>query len=160
MIIIREITPADNKAIASIVKEVMGGEFNADPKTTVIGDPSLNTMHENYQIPKAAYYVAEIDNKVVGGCGIKQLDGSKENICELQRMFLLQEARGKNIGKELLEKCISKAKEFGYKLMYLESLSNMKDAKKLYDKFGFKEIDTPMGNTGHGGCNVWMTLEL
>ncbi|MGZ5281630.1 MAG: GNAT family N-acetyltransferase, partial [Bacteroidia bacterium] len=89
-----------------------------------------------------------------------KLDGSEENICELQRMYLLPEARGKGIGQKLMDKCIEKASEFSYEKMYLESLSNMKDAYKLYTKNGFVKIEEPLGNTGHGGCNVFMLKEI
>lgn len=159
MITIREIESRDNAPIANVVRQVMT-EFGADPKTTILGDPSLHTMFENYQKKRAAYFVAELDGKVVGGAGVTQLDGSNENVCELQRMFLLPEARGKKVGKQLLELCISKAREFNYDSVYLESLNSMVDARKLYDKSGFKEVSQPMGATGHGGCEVWMVLNL
>ncbi len=159
MVEIRKIQPADNEAIGAIIKQVMT-EFGADPKTTVLGDPSINSMYENYQVRNTVYYIAELNGRIVGGCGIKKLDGSEEGICELQRMFLLPEARGKKIGKRMLELCISKAEEFGYKKIYLESLTQMEAARMLYSKNGFKQIDSPMGKTGHGGCNVWMVLDL
>lgn len=156
---IRKIRPEDNVAIAAVVKEVME-EFNADPKTTVLGDPSLHTMYQNYQEPRAVYYVIEINGKVAGGCGVRKLDGGDENICELQRMFLLKETRGKGIGKELLQLCLSEAKGFGYKQMYLESLKQMTGAIALYESAGFKRLSEPLGNTGHGGCDVNMILDL
>ena len=157
--LIREIRIEDNKIIAGIIRTVMS-EFDADPKTTILGDPTLYTMFNNYQIPKAVYYVIEDGGKVVGGCGIKHLDNSNENICELQRMFLLPSARGKNFGKSLIELCLKKAGEFGYYQIYLETLSQMKTAIKLYEKYGFEMTSTPLGNTGHSGCNIYMVLKL
>jgi len=156
---IRKIEINDNSIIASIVKEVMT-EYKADPKTTVLGDPRLLTMYQNYQDARAEYFVAESENKIVGGAGIKQLDGGDINICELQRMFLLKEARGKGIGKKLMQLCIKSAKKFGYKTIYIESLGGMHEAISLYRSFGFKEIDMPLGATGHGGCDVNMILEI
>lgn len=156
---IREIRPGDNSALREIIKKVMT-EFNADPKTTVLGDPSINTMFENYQEPRAAYYVVEDNGTIFGGCGIRQLDGGPKNICELQRMFLLPEARGKGFGKKLIDLCISKAKEFSYTRIYLESLGQMDSAIALYEKSGFKKIPKSLGNTGHGGCDVFMVLDI
>jgi putative acetyltransferase len=157
---IRLIVPEDNSAIADVVRKVMT-EYGADPKTTILGDPSLNSMYENYDNKRAVYFVAENESgKIVGGAGIKQLDGSDENVCELQRMFLLPEARGKGLGKKLINLCITKAREMNYDKIYLESLSNMNDAIRLYTASGFKTIPKPMGATGHGGCNVFMTLDL
>ncbi len=159
MLQFREILPEDNSAIAAIVKAAMT-EFGANPKTTVLGDPSLNTMYENYRQPRAAFYVALLDGTIVGGSGVKQLDGSAENICELQRMFLTPETRGKGIGKKLMEMCLAKAKEFGYEKVYLESLPQMKAAIALYRNSGFTDIPQPLGDTRHKGCSVWMILQL
>jgi putative acetyltransferase len=157
---IRLIVPEDNAAIADVVRKVMT-EYGADPKTTILGDPSLNTMYQNYDNKRSVYFVVENEmGKVVGGAGLKQLDGSEENICELQRMFLLPEARGKGLGKKLIQLCITKSKEMKYDKMYLESLSNMDSAIGLYTSSGFKRIPKSMGNTGHGGCDVFMTLDL
>ncbi len=157
--LIREITKQDNQLIAEIIRSVMK-EFDADPKTTIIGDPTLDTMFANYQSPKSIYYIIEENKIVVGGCGIKQLENTDENICELQRMFLLPSSRGKGFGKLLIDLCINKGKEFGYDEIYLETLSQMKKAISLYEKAGFKKINAPKGNTGHTGCNVQMLMRL
>ena len=157
--LVREIKKSDNEIIASIIRSVMK-EFDANPKTTILGDPTLDTMFQNYQTPRAVYYIIEEDNKVVGGCGIKQLDNSVENICELQRMFLLPTSRGKGFGRQLIELCIKRAKEFGYDEIYLETLGDMKKAQLLYLDLGFKRIDKSKGNTGHRGCDVYMALSV
>ena len=157
--LIREITLQDNKIIAEIIRTVMK-EFDADPKTTIIGDPTLDTMFNNYQSSKSIYYIIEDNDAVVGGCGIKHLDNTPENICELQRMFILPASRGKGYGKLLIDLCIHKAKEFGYDEIYLETLSQMKKAINLYELTGFKKINGPKGNTGHSGCNVQMIMPL
>ena len=159
MIEIRQISFADNKTIASIIKEVMM-EFRADPTTTVLGDPTIHTMYENYQASNAIYYVALLNNKIVGGCGIRKLEGTRKNICELQRMFLLPDARGKKIGKQLMDLCIVAAKKFRYDKIYLESLKQMESARVLYEIQGFVSIKKPLGNTAHGGCDVWMIMNL
>lgn len=156
---IREITKQDNQIIATIVRSAMK-EFNANPRTTIIGDPTLDTMFENYESPGSIYYIIEDNNIVAGGCGIKHLENTEENICELQRMFLLPSSRGKGYGKLLLDLCIKKAKEFGYEEIYLETLSQMKKAINIYEIAGFKKIINPKGNTGHSGCNVYMMLKL
>ena len=157
--LIREITIEDNEIIASIIRTVMK-EFHADPKTTILGDPTLDNMFTNYQSTGSAYFILEENDVVVGGCGLKHLDNSKENICELQRMFLLPESRGKGYGKKLIDLCLKKAREFGYEFIYLETLSQMKKAIQIYETAGFKKINNPKGNTGHSGCNVYMSMTL
>jgi putative acetyltransferase len=154
-----QIRKEDNAALAEVIRTVMK-EFDADPETTIIGDPFLNTMYQNYQYPKSTYFVLLHNNKVVGGCGINKLDFANDNTCELQRMFILPSYRGKGFGTSLMKHCMEKAKEYGYDKIYLETLSEMKAAIRLYEKSGFQKIKQRLGNTGHTGCDVCMALEL
>ncbi len=156
---IRTIRAEDNALIAGIIRSVMQ-EFNADPQTTVLGDPTVDRMFETYREASAVYYVVEQEDEVVGGCGIRQLDGTAEKVCELQRMFLTSAARGKGIGEALLKKCLEDAAAFGYEKVYLESLPDMKVALGLYEKNGFTKIPKAMGCTGHGGCDIYMVKSL
>src|ERR1043166_1467115 len=154
---LRKIKFEDNPVIASIVRSVMQ-EYGADPKTTVLGEPVLDTMFQNYQLPRCVYFIAEENNVIAGGCGVAPLAGGDDDTCELQRMFLKKEARGKGIGKALMEACFKSAREFGYKKMYIESFSNMDRALRLYRSYGFQPLPGPLGSTGHSGCNVHMVI--
>ena len=89
-----------------------------------------------------------------------QLDNSDENICELQKMYLLPEGRGLGLGKSLIDNCIEKAIEFGFESCYIETMTYMEDAQKLYKKVGFYNLDKQLGNTGHSSCQVWMLKKL
>ena len=157
--IIRKIQQLDNKQIAEVIRQV----FISDdyPKTgTAFADSQLDFMFETYDKPKSIYFVVEDDGKIFGGAGVSQLDNSDENICELQKMYFLQEARGKGIGFEMIQKCLQKAKEFNYEKCYLETLPEMLNAQKLYLKVGFEYLCAPLGDTGHTSCPVWMIKEL
>ena len=164
--ILREIEKGDNEQIASVIRDV----FIADnyPKTgTAFADSQLDFMFEAYNKPKSIYFVVidtEINSsfygKIIGGAGVSQLENSKENICELQKMYFLQEARGKGIGFKMIQKCLEKATEFGYEKCYLETLPEMLTAQKLYTKVGFEYLSEPLGGTGHTSCPVWMIKEL
>jgi len=46
--------------------------------------------------------------------------------------------------------------------VYLETMPELKQALKVYEKFGFRYLEGPMGNSGHTGCSLWMlkTLEV
>lgn len=158
-IIIREIQPKDNEQIAAVIREV----FISDdyPKSgTAFADKQLDFMFEAYDKPRATYFVVVVDGKIVGGAGVSQLDNSTENICELQKMYFLQETRGKGIGYQMILQCLRKATEFGYEKCYLETLPEMLTAQHLYKKAGFEYLCEPMGNTGHTTCPVWMIKTL
>jgi putative acetyltransferase len=158
-ILIREIQSEDNQQIANVIREV----FIVDnyPKTgTAFADQQLDFMFETYDRPKAIYYVLEKEGKIIGGAGISQLDNSDENICELQKMYFLHEARGKGLGFRVIQMCLEKATAFGFEKCYLETLPEMKTAQHLYIKSGFEYIDAPLGATCHTSCPIWMIKEL
>jgi putative acetyltransferase len=157
--IIREIQQKDNAALAKIVRSVIL-EMGAPTIGTAYEDNATDQLFETYQKEKAIYFVLEHNQKVVGGAGIAQLDNFDGNVCELQKMYFLPEARGRGLGSKMIIVCLEKAKEFGFESCYLETLPYMKDAVKLYKKNGFRNLDKPMGNTCHYSCDVWMIKNL
>lgn len=158
-IIIREIEVTDNTAVANLIREILL-ELGAPKVGTAYEDKTLDRLAEVYKKDKAVYFVIENQGKVVGGAGISKLENSAENICELQKMYFLPEARGKGYGAKMMKKCIDAAKRFGYKKCYLETLPYMKSAVKLYLRSGFVALEAPLGNTGHYSCSEWMIKEL
>ena len=157
--VIRKIEQKDNAAVAEIVRTVMM-ELGAPKVGTAYADPNLDTMFETYQNPNAVYFVVEQEGKIIGGAGIQRLDNGEETICELQKMYFLSQARGLGLGAKMITLCLEKAKEFGFKKCYLETMPFMIDAQKLYNKTGFYNINGSMGNTGHSYCSVWMLKDL
>ncbi|MDO9261196.1 MAG: GNAT family N-acetyltransferase [Flavobacteriaceae bacterium] len=158
-VLIREITMHDNEQIAQVIRDVLI-EFGVPKVGTAYADVALDRMYQTYDVQKATYFVVEIDGKVMGGAGIKQLDNYKGNVCELQKMYFSSEIRGLGIGQKLMRFCLEKAKEFGFEKCYLETMPYMTDAQKLYQKVGFDYLDKPMGDTGHYSCPVWMLKDL
>lgn len=156
--IIRPIEKRDNEQIAQIIRSVMT-EYGATGTGYSIMDNEVDRMYEAYS-DRAKYYVVEKDGKILGGSGVSQLIGGDEDTCELKKMYFLNELRGLGFGEKLLELCLEAVKELGYKKCYLETLSHMHAAQKLYEKFGFKKLDKPMGNTGHFKCNCWYVREV
>ena len=156
---IRNIRPDDNAVLAKIVKDTMA-EFGVNRPNTVYYDPTTNALFEMFQKERSIYNVAEINNKIVGGAGIYPTDSLPNDTCELVKMYLVPKARGLGLGRILIEKCLQQAKDLGYKKIYLESMPELKQALKVYEKFGFEYLKGPMGNSGHTGCDLWMIKEL
>jgi len=75
-------------------------------------------------------------------------------------MYLAKQARGLGLGKLMISKCLHVAKEMGFTKVYLESMPELKQALNVYEKFGFKYLDKPLGNSGHCGCDLWMLKEI
>ncbi len=156
---IREIQNTDNQAIAQLIRVVFD-ELHIPKTGTAYEDPYLDFMFEEYRKPKSAYFVVENNGKIIGGAGVAPLENEAETICELQKMYFLPEARGLGLGNQMMEICLKAATSFGYKKCYLETMPFMHDAQKLYKKSGFENICSPMGNTGHTSCPVWMIKNL
>ncbi len=156
-IVIRPIQPEDNEAVCHIIRTVLE-EYGGKIPGTAYYDKDTEQMYQAYQKPRAAYFVAEVDGKVVGGCGVQHLNGTDKNIAELQKLYVLKEYRGLGLGKKLVDKSIEFAKQAGYEAIYLETFENMIEAQNLYKKFGFRHIDYRLGGTGHYSCPVWMLL--
>ncbi len=156
--IIRPIELKDNKAVAKMVRTVLI-ELGVPKVGTAYEDVSLDKMYETYMPKAMQYFVVEEEGEIIGGAGIGPLEGEKE-VCELQKMYFLDKARGKGIGSEMMNTCIAYAQKNEYKQCYLETMPYMKAAQKLYKKTGFEYLETPMGNTGHYSCPVWMLKKL
>jgi len=156
---IRGIKSADNPFLARIVKDTLA-EFGANHPGTVYYDPTTDALFELFQQEGAAYFVAELNGKIVGGGGIYPTEGLPEATCELVKMYMLPEGRGSGLGRTLIEKNLAWAKEAGYKQVYLETMPELKQALKVYAKFGFEYLKGPMGNRGHTGCSLWMLKRL
>ena len=156
----RPITPADDAAVASIIRTVMPA-FGADGPGFAIHDPEVNAMSVAYGVPGAAYLVVEDGaGRVIGGGGLAKLEGGPDGVCELKKMYFLPEARGTGTGEALLRHCLKVAKDLGYRTCYLETLTGMDAAQKLYRKVGFQALCGPLGNTGHHGCDRWFAMAL
>ena len=158
-VVIRPILQKDNAAVAEVIRQVLV-DLGVPKVGTAYADKSLDCMYENYNVPKATYFVAELNGKILGCAGVAQLENYDSDTCELQKMYFLEEARGKGLGSKMMDACISKAREYRFKKCYLETMPYMKDAQKLYKKTGFKYIDYRMGDTGHYSCPVFMLLNL
>ena len=159
-LIFRPIRPQDDAAVAAIIRAVMP-EFGADGHGFAIHDAEVGRMAEAYAAPGAAYFVVEDERgRVMGGGGFAKLEGGEDGVCELKKMYFLPQARGTGMGERLLRFLIEAARKVGHRTMYLETLTGMDAAMKLYAKMGFKPLCKPMGSTGHTGCDRWYTMGL
>ncbi|MFX1568566.1 MAG: GNAT family N-acetyltransferase [Promethearchaeota archaeon] len=100
-------------------------------------DEELNTLPGHYAPPKGSILIAYYKENLAGCVALRQF---QDDICEMKRLYVRSEFRGKKIGKALSKEIIQKAKELDYKFMRLDTLPFMKEAITLYSDLGFKEI--------------------
>lgn len=154
--VIREIEQKDNAVVEQIIRTCLI-EFGGNREGTAWCDPDLGRFSEIYDKPAHKYWVIEDQNgNVVGGAGIGELT---EDVCELQKMYCLTEARGTGIAQYLMDICLDYAKQY-YKKCYLETFENMIAANKFYQKNGFIALEKPYLETEHFSCDAWYIKEL
>ncbi len=157
--LIRTIQHNDDKALATIIRDTLT-EFKANKPGTVYFDETTDHLSEVFKTAGSIYFVAELNGEILGGSGIYPTANLPQGTCELVKLYLSSKARGKGLGKTLLQKCITAAKEMSYKKIYLETMPELTIAIPMYEKLGFTYLPAAQGSSGHTGCDVWMIKEL
>jgi GNAT superfamily N-acetyltransferase len=80
-----------------------------------------------------------------------------EDACELEKVYVSESARGRGLGKLILDRLLDVAFERGYKQAYLETAVFMTDALRLYEWRGFTRCD-PFRDVSHGVSNISVFL--
>ena len=123
-------------------------------------EPADHALYATYQRQRTLYFVALSGGEIAGGAGVAPLAGADPLTCELQRMYLRADARGRGIGDALLERCLAAAKQFLYVRCYLETVTQMQAALEFYGRHGFRDLQAPIGRTGHEHNDRWMMRPL
>lgn len=158
-LIIRALKPNDNPYLAKIIRSALE-EFGANKPGTVYFDPTTDALFDLFQAPGSAYFVAEESGELLGGAGFFPTNGLPDGVAELVKMYLRPEARGRGLGKLLINKTEEMAKKMGYAGLYLESMPELTNALTMYEKMGYYYLEGPMGNSGHTGCGLWMFKKI
>ena len=128
-------TEAEFKIIQELVREYQNSlPFIIDWEQF---EDELSQIGAKYSDPEGLFLLALKGNMPVGCVGLRQLS---KRICELKRMYVLPEKRGKGIGRRLLQDIIEMAKSRKYEFMRLDTTTDLKTAISLYRTFGFYEI--------------------
>jgi putative acetyltransferase len=119
-------------------------------------DQELAGLPGDYAPPEGRLLLAEYEGQLAGCVALHKLDPS---ICEMKRLYLRPQFRGKGLGRALADRIIAEARHIGYHRMRLDTVEPvMKDAVAMYRKLGFKEIAPYCPNPMAGV--VYMELEL
>ena len=138
----REMTEADNEAVAALVRDNLK-QFGLDIPGTVYFDEGLDHLSDFYGRDERRYFVIEDANgTVIGGIGYAGFELMADT-AELQKLYLADSAKGSGIGYEMIRFIEDKMREAGYKQSYLETHDNLQAAIHIYEKCGYKEIERP-----------------
>ena len=158
-VIFREVKKEDNVLLARMIRQVFK-EHDAPQSGTVFSDPTTDNLFGLFRKSRSVLWVAELDGIALGCCGIYPTEGLESKCLELVKFYLAESERGKGTGRQLMELCIASARKLGYKKLYIESMPHFSKAVRIYEKLGFRKLSSPLGNSGHTTCNIWMLLEL
>ena len=101
-------------------------------------DEEVANLPGKYSKPEGRIFLAYLDEELAGCIALKNLG---DGICEMKRLFVREEFRGKGIGVSLIERLLSKAEQIGYRKIRLDTNPpKMGKAVKLYESYVFREI--------------------
>lgn len=100
-------------------------------------DEEVKHLEQKYGFPDGRLYLAYLDGRPTGCIGLRKID---EANCEMKRLFVRPEFRGRKIGRVMIEKIIGEARQIGYRYMLLDTMPCLQSATRLYKDLGFYEI--------------------
>jgi ribosomal protein S18 acetylase RimI-like enzyme len=119
-------------------------------------DEELARLPGDYAPPAGRLLLAEYEGQLAGCVALHQLE---DGICEMKRLYLRPQFRGKGLGRALADRLIAEARQIGYRRMRLDTVEPvMKDAVAMYRKLGFREIEPYCSNPIAGA--LYMELGL
>ena len=119
-------------------------------------DKELAGLPGDYAPPEGRLLLAHYEDQLAGCVALHSLE---PGICEMKRLYLRPQFRGKGLGRTLAQRIISEARKIGYRRMRLDTVEPvMKDAVAMYRKLGFKEVAPYRANPIAGA--MYMELEL
>ena len=157
---IREIEERDNPALEKIIKQSLES-FGLDIPGTAYFDPQLACLSNFYQDqPNAKYWsLTNDEGEVLGGVGIAPFSPHLPGICELQKLYIKPEAQGLGMSKKLMETALGFAEQH-YTHCYLETMESLQAANRLYERLGFRRLESPLEGSEHGTMDRWYLKEL
>jgi putative acetyltransferase len=101
-------------------------------------DKELAGLPGDYAPPKGRLLLAECEGERAGCVALHQLEAG---VCEMKRLYLRGQFRGKGLGRALAERIIAEARQIGYRRMRLDTVEPvMKDAVAMYRRLGLRKL--------------------
>jgi ribosomal protein S18 acetylase RimI-like enzyme len=101
-------------------------------------EEELKTLPERYGPPDGVVIIAYVDGRNAGCVALHKLS---PDVCEMKRLYVRDEFKGMGIGSKLIAKILEEASRRKFRFMRLDTLPTMEKAQKLYESFGFYDIE-------------------
>ena len=119
-------------------------------------EEELASLPGKYSRPSGDLLIGLDGERIVGCVAIRKLD---DGVCEMKRLFVRPEARGKGLGRRLAQEIIKVARELGYSIMRLDTLDKLLEAKRLYENLGFRKTESYYENPLPGVVYLELVLK-
>lgn len=141
-------TPDDLESIRVLFREYQQGlgvdlcfqDFQAE----------LEGLPGKYVAPAGALLIAKEGLSACGCVAVRPMEGT---ICEMKRLFVRPEWRGRGLGRRLARTILDQARSLGYAVMRLDTLDRLTEAMMLYESLGFRRIrayyDNPLAGVAY-----------
>lgn len=158
--IIREILPKDDAALAKIVRDILKAHDLAQPGTAYF-DPELDHLSSFYIGAEGRNYFVAVDDDgaVIGGCGFAEFNGD-HSIAEMQKLYIMPKMQGKGISTGLIDMVEKGAAEAGYGELYLETHHNLAKAVDVYKAKGYTRLKNSRSGSLHQLMDIFFVKEL
>lgn len=127
--------------VKKLIKEYyhrLGRDLSFQNIEAELDDPAVR-----YSPPQGELLVALENDEVLGMVAYHRLTSKR---CEMKRLYLTPNARGRHLGERLVETIIEHAKSSGYEEMVLDTIKPLKAAVSIYRKYGFEECEAYYDN--------------
>lgn len=118
-------------------------------------EKELAKLPGEYAAPDGCLLLAFYGKSIAGCAGLRKLG---QGICEMKRMYVRPNFRGKGIGRAMSVRIIEIARAIGYKHMRLDTIDTMRTAISLYKSLGFKKIKPYRYNPVNGASYMELLL--
>ncbi len=118
-------------------------------------EKELAKLPGEYAVPDGCLLLAFYGKSIAGCAGLRKLG---QGICEMKRMYVRPNFRGKGIGRAMSVRIIEIARAIGYKHMRLDTIDTMRTAISLYKSLGFKKIKPYRYNPVNGASYMELLL--
>jgi GNAT superfamily N-acetyltransferase len=127
--------PSDAAPATELVAAMVDEVSEMYGRIDLPGAPSATPA--DFAPPGGAFVVLYEDGTPVAGGGLKRLD---DEACEIKRMYVVPEARGRGVARTLLEALEDEGRRRGYSIARLDTGEHQPRAQRMYERAGYALI--------------------
>lgn len=145
--------PSDIPALLDIWREfIVNSPINLDYQGN---DAEFSTLPGKYAAPEGCVLLADCNGEIQGCVALRKVSA---DLCEMKRLYVRPHARGKNLGRKLVQRLIEEARAMGYREVRLDVMERSVSARQLYAAFGFVPAEPVSFNPAPGASFLGLCL--